>query len=119
MHVSAAFEFNGVGGSDPQQARADPNCWQCPCPDLLVHLLAADKPILRQFRDGHVRLGMGLEVLYAHVTVLAGNLVSVRSSGPVRREIVVIQMPGCQPASTVSLALVSLALRVSTDGLSL
>ena len=65
-HVRAAFEPDGIGGSDPQQALADPNCWQCPCPDLLVHLFAADKPILRQLRDGHVRVGMRFEVLKAH-----------------------------------------------------
>ena len=69
-HVGKAFELDGISGSDQYQAWAEPNGWQCPGLDLLVHLFADNEPVLRQLGDGHVRLRMRLQVFYAHVTAM-------------------------------------------------
>jgi hypothetical protein len=65
-HIRAPLELERICRADSEEARPKANRRQGAGVNLLVNLLASDKPVLGKFRYGHVRLRMGFEILKRH-----------------------------------------------------
>jgi hypothetical protein len=63
--IRTTFEFDRVNCSDAHEAGAESNGRQCSGVDLFVNLLAANEPVRRKLRHGHVRFRMLLKITYA------------------------------------------------------